>query len=205
MISAQARREWRRFQQASLAVVVFTLTAATGEEDTMLKKVISGGQTGADRGALEACKGIGWPYGGWIPKGRKAEDGQVPAEFDQLQEHPHPGYRPRTRSNVQDADGTLIICVFPMSPGSKLTLRFCRELDKPVMVLDAAKLFQRRHNASAQIKAWLSKNEIVTLNVAGSRESKCPGLQDKVGCLLEGVLLDVGGAYAPPGAHDHEH
>jgi hypothetical protein len=155
----------------------------------MLKKIMSGGQTGADRGALEAAKGLEFPYGGWVPLGRRAEDGKVPAEFDQLTEHENPDYNPRTRDNVRDSDGTLIVCPHPMTPGSKVTLRFCREQEKVVMVRDAAKVLDDPEAVAREVWAWIQLHKIETLNVAGTRESKCKGLQEEVACLV-GNLID---------------
>jgi hypothetical protein len=154
-----------------------------------MKKIISGGQTGADQGALEAARELGFPYGGWMPFGMRAENGHVPAHFDQLKEHSNPGYGPRTRDNVRDSKGTVIICPTPMTPGSKATLRFCREQNKKAMVRDAALVKADPHQAADQVWDWIVKNEIDVLNVAGTRESKCKGLQAAVRAMVSELIL----------------
>lgn len=149
----------------------------------MIEKIVSGGQTGADRGALEAALEAGFAYSGWVPKGRKSADGQVPACFDQLQEHPSPDYPPRTYANVRDSDATVIFCKSaPLSGGSKLTLRYCREQDRLVRVYGPSLLvtLKDQEETGDSIRAWAAANEIKVLNVAGNRESVWPGLQARV-------------------------
>jgi hypothetical protein len=187
MISRETHREWRCFQIATFAVVA--LVALAQQQERTMKKIMSGGQTGADRGALEAALELKFPYGGWVPKGRLAEDGQVPAEYDQLTEHSNPDYKPRSWSNVRDSTGTVIICPAPMSPGSQLTLRYCQEQGKPVMVRDAAKVISDPHTAARQVWDWIKLHKIETLNVAGTREKKCKGLQHAVAVLISDVIL----------------
>ena len=102
--------------------------------------IVSGGQLGADRGALEAALELGLDYGGWVPRGRRAEDGQVPDCFDQLREHESVEYSLRTWANVRDSDGTVIFATLPLTGGSLLTARNCRELERPFIVYDGEDL-----------------------------------------------------------------
>lgn len=97
-------------------------------------KIISGGQTGADRAALDWAIAAGIPHGGWAPKGRKAEDGRIPDCY-QLLELPSASYRQRTRQNVLDSDGTLIVNLGELNDGTMLTRTFAEALDKPCLVI----------------------------------------------------------------------
>ena len=151
-------------------------------------KIVSGGQTGADRGALDAALEWGSVYDGWVPTGRRSEDGRVPERY-KLREHPNPDYKPRTWANVRDSDGTVIICPVPMSPGSKLTLRYCHEQEKTVMVRDSALVIQDPILAADQLWDWIKLHGIKALNVAGARESKCKGLQQAVHVMIMHVLV----------------
>jgi hypothetical protein len=157
-----------------------------------LKKIISGGQTGADRGALVAALETGFPYGGKIPKGRKAEDGKVPDCFDQLEEISSADYKVRTRENVRDSTGTLVVCpTAPMSPGSQVTVRFCHEQGRPVIVREARKVLADPHKAALEVLAWVKKHGIGVLNVAGTRESKFKGIQEAVRVMMSTVLAEA--------------
>ena len=106
-------------------------------------KIVSGGQTGVDRAGLEAAIALGLPYGGWVPKGRLAEDGVVPLKYAGMQEHTSSNYAVRTKANVRDSDATLIIAPsLPLSGGTMLTLRTAERLHRPhhVACLGAAEL-----------------------------------------------------------------
>ncbi len=152
-------------------------------------KIVSGGQTGADRGALEAALELRFDYGGWIPKGRKAEDGIVPLAFDRLQEHPSPEYQHRTYANVRDSDGTVIIARQPLAGGSKSTLRVVHEQEKPVCVFRASQAIHSPEGLVPMLRKWIAHHKIETLNVAGSRESRVPGLQVAVKQAIRLLLL----------------
>lgn len=157
-----------------------------------LTKIISGGQTGADRGALEAALKLEFPYGGTIPKGRKAEDGEVPACFDQLTESTSADYKIRTRDNVRDGAATLVICpTSPMSPGSQVTVRFCHEQNKPVMVCEAKKVLRDPKAQGDLVLRWLKSKRVGVLNVAGTRESKFKGIQEAVRSMMTHVLTEA--------------
>jgi hypothetical protein len=135
----------------------------------VIKKIISGAQTGADRAALDAALALGFPIGGRVPRGRRAEDGPVPDHYPNLRETDTDDYETRTRWNVQDADATLILSHGPLTGGSKFTEDIARSLGKPVrhVDLDATSI----DDAVSEIRAWLATVEGETLNVAGPRAS----------------------------------
>ncbi|MGW8257752.1 MAG: putative molybdenum carrier protein [Thermoguttaceae bacterium] len=135
-----------------------------------LKKIISGGQTGVDRGALDAAISLAIPHGGWCPKGRLAEDGRIP-EVYQLQETDSADYALRTERNVVDSDATLIICRGALSGGTLLTQRFADGHRRPCLVVDL-----ERPLRPAEVRQWIEKHGVETLNVAGPRESQSPGI-----------------------------
>jgi len=137
----------------------------------MLKKIISGGQTGADRAALDTAIEKGIPHGGWIPKGRKTEDGTLP-EIYNLQEMPTASYPKRTEQNILDSNGTLIISHGSLTGGSSLTRKLAKQHNKPFLHLDMTELTSEQ--ASEQLKRWVAGHNIKTLNVAGPRASKDP-------------------------------
>lgn len=136
-----------------------------------LLKIVSGGQTGVDRGALDGALEAGIDIGGWCPKGRLAEDGVIPLKYP-LIEHKSAQYIDRTRQNVIDSDGTLIIYFSKLSGGTLCTHKFCVALDKAYLLLDADKV--NVGQAFDSILDFLSNNKIETLNVAGPRASNHP-------------------------------
>jgi hypothetical protein len=150
-----------------------------------LHKIISGGQTGADRGALEAAMALGMAHGGWCPRGRRAEDGPIPARYH-LCETASARYEVRTEQNVMDSDGTLIISRGPLAGGSALTARLARSHQKPLLHIDLAR--SPTAEAVARIRSWSSGHSIAVLNVAGPRESNCPGIGSAVHALLVEAL-----------------
>lgn len=146
--------------------------------------IVSGGQTGADRGALDFAIQCGYTHGGWAPRGRKAEDGTIPLKY-QLTELVDGGYRQRTRKNVEDSDGTLIVNAGVLEGGTLATLVFARQMGKPhcVVQVDAGV----SADMTAGVLAWLRENPIKTLNVAGPRESQRPGIYHQTVALLDAV------------------
>ena len=135
----------------------------------MIKKIISGGQTGADQAALDAA--IQWriPHGGWISKGRLTEAGRLPGKY-RLKELPTDSYTKRIEQNVIDSDGTLIISHGDLTGGSRYTHEKAEEHKKPCLHIDLEKInaFQAAH----VVKKWASDNNIESLNVAGPRLSR---------------------------------
>jgi hypothetical protein len=158
-------------------------TTLLPESEGGLQRVVSGGQTGVDRAALDAALALGISCGGWCPRDRKAEDGPIPARYP-VQETPSDGYEQRTRWNVRDSDGTLVLTAGDPSGGTALTIEVAREWGRPLLVLDL--------NAKppvADTERWLHFHRIRTLNVAGPRESQIPGIQVRACEFLE-ILLD---------------
>ena len=110
-----------------------------GESLHLIAKIISGGQTGADRSALDFAIKYNIPHGGWLPKGRQAEDDKLPQRY-QLQEMPTPEYSKRTEQNVLDSDGTLIVSHGHLTGGSALTELFAEKHQKPCIQIDLSNL-----------------------------------------------------------------
>ena len=150
-----------------------------------LRKIISGGQTGVDRAALDAALERNFPCGGFCPKGRRAEDGVIDDKYP-LRETPDSEYAERTESNVRESDGTLIIASGPLSGGTALTQQLAAQHVKPCLVVEPDDLKARQ-----LIIEWLEKHAIATLNIAGPRESNCPGIRDQSHTLITALLSDV--------------
>lgn len=150
----------------------------------LVRKIVSGGQTGIDRGALDAATRLGIPHGGWCPKGRRAEDGAIPARY-QLEETGSTSYADRTQRNVRDSDGTVILCPNPdrLSGGTALTLRWAERLSKPCRVVSL-----EVEPCVEELRTWLVDQGIGVLNVAGPRESEYPGGQQKAALFLARLL-----------------
>lgn len=143
----------------------------------MVKRIISGGQTGADRGAIDAAISLGIPHGGWCPKGRLAEDGRIPDHY-QLVETETGDYAERTELNVRDSDGTALFTLGEPTGGSALTLECARRHGKPCLRLDLLEVPDPA--AAAILRSWTEGFQIEVLNVAGNRESVAPGLEERV-------------------------
>lgn len=169
----------------------------------MIEKVISGGQTGADQGGLIGARAVGLPTGGTAPIGFATENGNDPqlastfglVEVSSAETRAYKGnakWGPRTLRNVKDADGTVIFDrayaisgnETSLSPGSKLTLRHCKEENKPVLLY--------RGNFDELI-SFVADNGIKTLNVAGNREGKSSGIQMKVARIITRLILAING------------
>jgi hypothetical protein len=136
---------------------------------TMIEKIVSGGQTGVDRAALDAAMRWKIPHGGWIPKGRKTEDGGLPNKY-QLEEMPTDSYSERTEKNVLDSDGTLIISHGPLTGGSNYTREQALKHNRPNLHIDLNKT--NSFKAAQIIYNWIIETDIKTLNVAGPRASE---------------------------------
>ncbi|MCI0664827.1 MAG: putative molybdenum carrier protein [Acidobacteria bacterium] len=137
----------------------------------MIEKIVSGGQTGADRAALDWAIEHGIPLGGWCPRGRKAEDGVIDARYH-LQETPSADYSQRTEWNVRDADGTVIFSIEEhISEGILLTALMARKYAKPYLHLVRSK---GRIDCAERLHAFIVNNNLKVLNVAGPRASKEP-------------------------------
>lgn len=150
----------------------------------ILERVISGGQTGADRGGLAAAKAAGIPTGGWMPRGFLALDGLRP-EFAGLygvREHSSHRYPPRTERNVKESAGTLRFATDWDSPGEVLTLRVCEKHGKPHRAVTPGD-----GTTAAVVAAWITANRIRVLNVAGNTERTSPGIE----AFVAGFLAEV--------------
>ena len=132
--------------------------------------MISGGQTGVDRSALDVALELGMPAGGWCPKGRKAEDGSLSSRYP-LTETPSEQYWQRTEWNVRDSDGTLVLTRGAPAEGTAYTIEVARKSGKPCLVLDLSE-----EPSESVVQAWADEHKVRVLNVAGPRESKCPGI-----------------------------
>ncbi len=151
----------------------------------MITKIISGGQTGADQAALDFAIEHDIHHGGWIPKGRKTEDGLLPDKYH-LDEMPTASYPKRTEKNILDSDGTAIFSRGKLTGGSALTRKLAKQHDKP---WDHVDLDQMDEVIAADIIAgWIQRNDIRVLNVAGSSASKDPRIHDFVMGILTRVL-----------------
>ena len=148
----------------------------------MLDKILSGGQTGVDRAALDVGLALGLAVGGWCPKGRRAEDGRIPARYP-LVETPERNYQTRTRRNIEDSDGTLILNLGALDGGTALTVAHARQIGKPCLVVALEEGIE-----PAAFRDWLETNSITVLNVAGPRESKRPGVYAAAMRCLERLL-----------------
>lgn len=149
----------------------------------MPDKIISGGQTGVDRAALDFAIESGIPHGGWCPLKRKAEDGPIDARY-LLSETAEIDYSVRTRLNVRDSDGTLVLNTGRVEGGTALTVQLAKKMGKPCLVADLNNI--AGENA---ILDWLKTNKIRVLNIAGPRESKCPGIYEKTRKILPQLLI----------------
>ena len=149
----------------------------------VLQKICSGGQTGVDRAALDVGLVLGIAIGGWCPKGGRSEDGVIDKVYG-LQETESSDYQPRTRKNIEDSDGTLILWRPPMGRGTQLTMKLCKQLKKPHLVLN----LEENPDPKA-IRHWIEEFNISTINVAGGRESKHPGIYRQATRLLIETLI----------------
>ena len=148
-------------------------------------KLVSGGQTGADRAALDVALELGIDHGGWVPKGRAAEDGPLPDRY-RVRETPSEDPAERTERNVEDSDATLLISHGPLAGGSELTRRVAAALGKPVLHVELGKLGAAE--AADRIARWLGALGCRTLNVAGPRASEEAGIHAAAGAVLRRAL-----------------
>lgn len=147
------------------------------------QRIVSGGQTGVDRAALEVAIAIGFDHGGWCPAGRRAEDGTIPSRY-QLTETESTEYPVRTEQNVVDSDATLILYRDKLKGGTLLTRRICDRSGKPFLLVRIEK------DPRSVVRQWLNEQRPAVLNVAGPRESTCSGVFDEAFEYLLGVWSD---------------
>lgn len=154
-----------------------------------LKKIISGGQTGADRGGLDAAIELGIPHGGWCPRGRRAEDGEIPPQY-RLEETASRDYPVRTERNILAADGTVVFTFGTPGRGSALTIELARQHGKPCLHLDLEELPPAR--AAQLLREWIAREGVAILNVAGSREGNAAGIRMIVWGILKAAFTAGG-------------
>ena len=153
-----------------------------GADPWLIDKIVSGGQTGADRAALDWALQRGVAHGGWCPKGRLASDGPLPERY-LLRETESAGYRQRTKLNVRDSDATLIFNTGVLDGGTLQTVRFAQTLGKPHFVVQIDEPAQE--SVPQRIRVWLTEGQFRVLNVAGPREEKRPGVYACVAVMLD--------------------
>lgn len=151
-------------------------------------KIISGGQTGADQGALDAAIQRDIPHGGWLPKGRATEEGPLGREY-RLQELDSHRYRDRTEKNVKDSDGTLIVSYGPLTGGSALTEALAIRHDRPCLHLNMD--YFTLDDAVKTVDKWLQKHAIKILNVAGPRASSDERIYETVRGIVLALNLEA--------------
>ena len=154
----------------------------------MLQKIISGGQTGADRAALDwAVAHPGIDHGGWCPLNRLAEDGRIDDRY-LLQETPHDGYSQRTEWNVRESDATVIFSIATeLTGGSLLTLELARQWKRPALHVSQKKT----ENPGETLRQFVDDHFVETLNVAGPRISGEPGIGEFVRTVLDDAFFAV--------------
>ena len=152
----------------------------------MIRRIVSGGQTGADRAALDAAIALGIETGGWVPRGRWAEDGRVPDRYPNMMETTSADPAMRTEHNVRDSDGTVVFSHGDVSGGTKWTVEVSGRMRKPLLCLDLAR--QSVEAAAGRLLEWTAAGGIEVLNVAGPRESEDAGIHSAVRAVL-GIVL----------------
>jgi predicted Rossmann-fold nucleotide-binding protein len=156
----------------------------------MLKKIVTGGQTGVDRSALDVAIELNYKYGGWCPRGRKAEDGIIdPIKYVNLEETSTDHYPQRTEFNVRDSDGTLIIMngnEDAMGRGTKLTVNMTKKHQKSLFIVNLGE--EDKNLNEIKVMEWLMANQIEILNIAGPREQTTPGIYKQAETFLRSLL-----------------
>jgi predicted Rossmann-fold nucleotide-binding protein len=148
----------------------------------VIRKVVSGGQTGVDRAALDVAMELGIRCGGWCPKGRRAEDGVINSRYP-LNETGSKSYARRTEWNVRDSDGTFIVTVGEPTGGTALTIRAAEEMERACIIIDPSSA-----TGVKTFREWVETERIETLNVAGPRESTMAGIYELASAFLRKIL-----------------
>lgn len=153
-----------------------------GGELVVLGKIVSGGQTGVDRAALDVAVELNVSCGGWCPASRRAEDGAIPSRYP-LTETASSHYEERTELNVRDSDATLILTRGAADGGTGWTARLARQQNKPCLILDL-----KDKPRPEAVREWLEMHRVRVLNIAGPRESKQPGIYLRAQAFLRQAL-----------------
>lgn len=153
-------------------------------------EIFSGLQSGVDRGAVDAAIELGFPHGGYVPKGRRSEDGAIPVKY-KVTELQSTSYVARTRKNIEDSDGTLVLRIWQSTPGTDLTITYLDNLKKPHYI----RCLYPGDSESEQVEAlvpgivqWIKAWGFKRLNVAGPRETRAPGIQKLTHRIMREVL-----------------
>ena len=155
----------------------------------MIEKLVSGGQTGVDRAALDVAAEQALPSGGWCPKGRLAEDGALDRRYP-VKETPSADYSQRTEWNVRDSDGTLVLHQGRLSDGTSFTVNLASRYGRPHLVLDLT-----HQPEYAAVVEWIEQHQVRILNVAGPRESGNPGIYLEACLFLSQLFIELQIAY----------
>ena len=147
-------------------------------------RIVSGGQTGVDRAALDVALELSLDCGGWCPRGRRAEDGPLHTRYP-LRETPLGRYGQRTDWNVRDSNGTLILFRARTDGGTRLTRIRARHRGRPCREVDLD-----RDPGIAPVMEWIRRHRIQVLNVAGPRESSSPGIYNRARAFLLRLLAN---------------
>lgn len=153
----------------------------------MVHRIISGGQTGVDRAALDFALQVGMVCGGWVPKGRMAENGVIPNTYPNLRETETDDPKERTELNVRDSDATLVITRGTPAGGSALTVAVANRLKKPVLHVDLDR--EPIDLVSRRACDWVQDSQATTLNIAGPRSSEDPEIYELTKTFLEMTFL----------------
>ena len=159
----------------------------------MIEKIVSGGQTGADRAALDVARELGIATGGWVPRGRRSEDGAIPERYVGLVETDSEAYEPRTERNVRDSDATLILAFGEPRGGTQLAHQLALRFDKPVLTLDLQ--LSTIQEAIASVRDWFARTQPRILNVAGPRLSEEPRISHATSDVLREALRGAAAFY----------
>ncbi|BBB32982.1 conserved hypothetical protein [Thermotomaculum hydrothermale] len=154
----------------------------------MLKRIVSGGQTGVDRAAVDVAIDCNFSYGGYIPQGRLAEDGKIPLTYSEFKELDSKDYSARTKKNIEHSDGTVIIHNGKMGNGTRLTIDYAEKTGKPILIIDLSKTDIQ--NAKLLLKRFVEQNSIEVLSVAGPRQSISPEIYNLTYNLIKSFLSD---------------
>lgn len=161
-------------------------------ETRRLRRIVSGGQSGVDRAALDAALARGFPCGGWCPRDRWSEDGPIPDHYP-LSESDSPDPAVRTEANVRDSDATVVIASGPLTGGTRLTADLARRLGRPLCTIDVAQTGVP--HAVGRLARFVAEQGVGVLNVAGPRRSQAPDVgaaaRDIIGGLLDGMTQAV--------------
>jgi hypothetical protein len=148
----------------------------------MIELIISGGQTGVDRAALDWAIANSIPHGGWCPLGCRAEDGAIDLRYN-LVETVEYEYPPRTRKNIKESDGTLILNLGLLERGTKKTFNYAQSIGKPCFVVQI-----EADITPLSLRAWVERYNVKSLNIAGPRESRRPGIYEWAYIFLQSQL-----------------